>query len=302
LKGGLSKIENETIQNLKYVRMKDWKFYVMIGSILIGGFLLSKIVRWLISKSLLIENSKIKTDITRAKFLKNAASLIIWLVVFGLIIFQIPEFQTLGVSLFAGAGILLAAIGFAAQEAFSNIVSGVFIVIFRPFRVGDMIKVGAENYGIVEDITLRHTVILNFENKRMIIPNSIISSDVIVNDSIEDQKVCRYIEVGISFDSDIELAIRILQEEGLKHPLSIDGRTKKEKKENVDVVEVRFLKFNEYSMDLRAYVWTDDPLNALKMHSEINLRIKKRFDEEGIEIPFPYRTVVYKNDMKDEKK
>ena len=282
--------------------MSDWKFYLMIGSILIGGFLLSKIVRLLISKSLLIENTKIKGDITRVKFFKNAASLIIWLVVFGLVIFQIPEFKTLGVSLFAGAGILFAAIGFAAQEAFSNIVSGVFIVIFRPFRVGDMIRVGSQNYGIVEDITLRHTVILSFENKRIIMPNSVISTDVIVNDSIEDQKVCRYIEVGISYDSDIELARRVLQEEALKHPLCIDGRTKKEKENNRDIVEVRLLKFGEYSMDLRAYVWTSDPEEALKMHSDINMAIKKRFDEVGIEIPLPYRTIVFKNNIDNEKK
>ncbi len=282
--------------------MSDWKFYLMIGSILIGGFLLSKIVRLLISKSLLIENTKIKGDITRVKFFKNAASLIIWLVVFGLVIFQIPEFKTLGVSFFAGAGILLATIGFAAQEAFSNIVSGVFIVIFRPFRVGDMIRVGSQNYGIVEDITLRHTVILSFENKRIIMPNSVISTDVIVNDSIEDQKVCRYIEVGISYDSDIELARRVLQEEALKHPLCIDGRTKKEKENNRDIVEVRLLKFGEYSMDLRAYVWTSDPEEALKMHSDINMAIKKRFDEVGIEIPLPYRTIVFKNNIDNEKK
>jgi len=165
-----------------------------------------------------------------------------------------------------------------------------------------MIRVGEQSYGIVEDITLRHTVILSFENKRIIMPNSVISTDVIVNDSIEDQKVCRFIEVGINFDSDVELASRILQEEAMNHPFSIDGRTKEEKENNLDLVEVLFLKFNEYSMDLRAYVWTADPLNAIKMHSEINLRIKKRFDEEGIEIPVPYRTIVFKNDMQNEKK
>ena len=123
-----------------------------------------------------------------------------------------------------------------------------------------------------------------------------------LNDSIEDQKVCRFIEVGISFDSDVELASRILQEEAMNHPFSIDGRTKKEKENNLDLVEVLFLKFNEYSMDLRANVWTADPLSTIKMNSEINLRIKKRFDEEGIEIPVPYRTIVFKNDMQNEKK
>ena len=70
-----------------------------------------------------------------------------------------------------------------------------------------------------------------------------------LNDSIEDQKVCRFIEVGISFDSDVELASRILQEEAMNHPFSIDGRTKKEKENNLDLVEVLFLKFNEYSMN-----------------------------------------------------
>ncbi|GAB5418529.1 MAG: hypothetical protein Crog4KO_02860 [Crocinitomicaceae bacterium] len=238
-----------------------------------------------------------KTDITRVKFLKNAASLIIWLIAAGLIIFQIPEFKSLAVTMFAGAGILLAVIGFAAQEAFANIVSGLFIVIFRPFRVGDMIKVGQESYGIVEDITLRHTVILTFENKRLIIPNSRISSDVIVNASIEEPKVCRYIEVGVSYDSDLDLAIKLVQEECEKHPLSFDNRSESEKEEGEPMVEVLVLKFNEYSIDLRAYVWTLNPLQAIKMHSDINIAIKKKFDEKGIEIPFPYRTVVFKKDM-----
>ena len=278
----------------------NWHLYLVIGIILVSGFILSRFVRWLITKSLLKEESKIKTDVTRVKFFKNAASFIIWLIVLGLIVIQIPELKSLAVTLFAGAGILIAIIGFAAQEAFSNIVSGIFIVIFRPFRVGDMIQVGSQDYGIVEDINLRHTIIVNFENKRLIIPNSRISSDVIVNDNIEDKKVCRFIEVGISYDSDLELAMKIMQEESVKHPQSIDNRTKKEKENNEEIVEVRLLKFNEYSIDLRAYVWTKDPQFAPRMHSDINKKIKHRFDAEGIEIPFPYRTIVYKKDL-DEK-
>ena len=280
--------------------MKNWELYLIISGTFLGGLILSKIIRWLISKSLLKEDNKIKADITRVKFFKNAASFIIWLIVSGLIIVQIPALKSVAVTLFAGAGILIAAIGFAAQEAFSNIVSGVFVVIFRPFRVGDLIRVGDQNYGIVEDITLRHTVILNFENKRLIIPNSNISSEVIINDSIEDQKICRFIDVGISYDSDLEHAIRIIQEEASKHPLSFDNRTSSQRKEGEDIIEVRLVRFNEYSVDLRAFVWTNDPLRAFRMHSDINKAIKKRFDQEGIEIPFPYRTLVFKSELDHE--
>ncbi|MCR9172050.1 MAG: mechanosensitive ion channel family protein [bacterium] len=274
--------------------MENWHLYLIIGGILIGSLVLSRVIRWLIAKSLLSEDSKIKTDVTRVKFIKNAASFIIWLIATGLIVFQIPDLKSIAVTIFAGAGILLAAIGFAAQEAFSNIVSGIFIVIFRPFRVGDMIKVGEQSYGLVEDITLRHTVIVNFENKRLIIPNSRVSSDVIINDSIQEPKVCRYIEVGIGYSSDVELAMRLIQEEAEKHPRILDNRTEEEMAAKDPIVEVVVLSFGEYSVNLRAYAWTDNPLQALRMHSDINIAIKKRFEKEGIEIPFPYRNMILK--------
>jgi len=215
----------------------------------------------------------------------------------GVIISFIPTLKAFAITLFAGAGILVALIGFAAQEAFSNIVSGVFIVMFRPFRVGDMIKVGSLQYGIVEDITLRHTVINSFENKRIIIPNSVISSDVIINDSISDDKICKWVEIGISYDSDIDLAIKIIQEEAEKHPLSIDNRTQEMIEAGEPVIEVRVIDLDEYSVNLRAYVWLNGPLEAPRVRTDINKSVKKRFDAEGVEIPFPYRTVVYKKDL-----
>jgi small-conductance mechanosensitive channel len=149
----------------------------------------------------------------------------------------------------------------------------------------------------VEDITLRHTIIKNFENKRIIIPNSVVSSETIVNDSIEDSKVCLYIEVGISYDSDVELATKIIQEETIKHLSCIDVRTKIQKDSGESQVEERLISFGDFSINLRAYVWTDDPYSVLRMHSDINKAIKKRFDDEGVEIPFPYRTLVYKKDL-----
>lgn len=273
------------------------KTIIIVICILISAIVLTRIVRWLIDKSFLTATEKLNLDKTHYRFFKNAVSFVIWIIAIGAIVSLIPKLKALAYTLFAGAGILVAIIGFAAQQAFSNIVSGVFIIIFKPFRVGDMIKVGALEYGIVEDITLRHTVINNFENKRIIIPNSVISSENIINDSIKDTKVCRWIEVGISYDSDIDLATKIIQEEATKHYSCIDNRTTEEKQKNIHQVRVRLINFGESSVNLRAYVWSDDAFNAPQMHSDINIAIKKRFDNEGIEIPFPYRTIINKNNL-----
>lgn len=275
------------------------KHFIVIASLIVGGLITTRIIRWLMDKSFVTASDKLNVDATRYKFFKNAVSFVIWIVIIGIIVSLIPTLKSLAVTLFAGAGILVAIVGFAAQAAFSNIVSGIFIVIFKPFRVGDLIRVGegSNSYGVVEDITLRHTVINNFENKRIIIPNASISAETIVNDSISDSKVCRWVEVGISYDSSVPIAEKIMQEVAMSHAHCIDVRTKLQIEEGIPQVEVRLRSFDDSSVTLRAYVWTNDPYNAMKMHSEINKEIKRRFDEEGVEIPFPYRTVVYKNDL-----
>lgn len=275
----------------------DFRNTLIIIGIILAAIITTRAVRWLINKSFVTASDKLNIDPTRYKFFRNAASFIIWLVAIAAIVSLIPKLKTLAITLFAGAGILVAIVGFAAQEAFSNIISGVFIVIFKPFRVGDLIKVGELDYGVVEDITLRHTILINFENKRIIVPNSVIGNHTIINDNIEDSHVCKFIEVGISYDSSVDLATKIIQEEAVKHPNCFDNRNKKEIKQGMPIVDVRLIRFGDFSVDLRAYVWAKDSMLSYKMHSDINKAIKKRFDAEGIEIPFPYRTLVYKNDL-----
>jgi len=103
---------------------------------------------------------------------------------------MMPNLRALASSFLAGAGILAVAVGFASQHALGNIISGVFIVIFKPFRVTDRVKL-RELTGVVEDITLRHTIIRDFENKRIIIPNFLISEEIIVNSNFEDDRICK---------------------------------------------------------------------------------------------------------------
>ena len=270
---------------------------LIIVAILVIAFISIRLLRFFLSRYLDRASEKLKVDPTNYKFFKNTLSAAIYVLAVGLSIYMIPSLRTLAVGLLAGAGIFAAIIGFASQAAFANMVSGVFIVIFKPLSVHDVVRIGSLYHGIVEDITLRHTVIRDFENRRIVIPNAVISGETIVNSNMGDIRIRRHVDIGISYDSDVDLAIRIIQEEAVAHPSSLDVRTPEEIEKGTPEVIVRVIGFGDSAVLLKAYVWAENQIVAFEMHCDLNKSIKKRFDAEGIEIPFPYRTLVFKNDI-----
>lgn len=240
-----------------------------------------------------------QSDLTNLRFLKRGVTVLIYILGIGVAIYIVPELRGIAKGMFASAGLLAIAVGFAAQQALANIVSGVFIVIFKPYKIGDRLALQTTLTGVVEDINLRHTVIRNFENKRIIIPNSVISNEVLVNSNYGDDKIIKWVDFGISYDSDIDLARKIMKEEVEAHPNFIDGRNDDQKAANEEMIPVRVVSFGDSSVNLRAWVWAEDPAKAFVMGTDLNESIKKRFDKEGIEIPFPYRTLVYKDKKED---
>jgi len=194
-------------------------------------------------------------------------------------------------SLFAGAGILAVIIGFASQQAFANIVNGVLIIIFKPFRVGDWVRI-KEIAGNVEDITLRHTIIRSPENKHIIIPNSVISAEIIENSNIKDERVCKILDFSISYDSNIDKAIRIIQSEAKKHPFFLDHR--KDVLDKEPAVPVRVVSWGESGINLKAWIWARTPGEGFQLKCDLLKSIKERFDREKIEIPYPTRMIINK--------
>jgi small-conductance mechanosensitive channel len=249
------------------------------------------------TKNVMNRSYKLKElDPTQFIFLKHFLLGIIYF--FGILAatYTIPVFRSLVVSIFAGSGVLAIIIGFASQQAFSNIVSGIFIAIFKPFRIGDRINfIGKNTFGIVEDITLRHTLIRTFENKRVVVPNSVISNEIIENSDIIEDKVCNHIEMGISYDSNIDKAMEIIKDEAINHEYFMDNRTLQDINSGEPIVDIKVVKFGDSSVNLKAWVWTKDSASGFKLKCDLNKSIKERFDVEGIEIPFPYRTIVFKN-------
>ena len=268
--------------------------------IVLAAFVVERIIVSLLRSAYAQAKAQGHDEVTRYRFARNAVRSIVAITALGFVAYVIPSVRSLAVTLFAGAGILAALIGFSAQKAFSNIISGFVIVAFKPFRVGDNILIGQgatgpglpERSGIVEDITLRHTVILTFENRRIIIPNAIISDEFIVNSTIRDPATCEYVEVPIALTADGRKAMALLAEICLGHKDQIDRRTAGELEAGDSRIPVRLVRLSDSALVLRAYVWAKDPITARMMHYDLNVDIVERFRAEGIEIPVPTRKLI----------
>lgn len=271
-----------------------WEQVIFALVVLAIALIISRLLRFLIGRFIKGAAKKLKVDPTRYNFFKNAADFIIYLVAIIVIFRSIPSFRTVGTTLLTGAGVLAAIVGFASQSAFSNIISGFFLVIFKPFSVGDRVRIGQLYAGDVEDITLRHTVIKDFENRRIVIPNSVISNETIINSTLTDEKVCIFLEIPVGFAASLDKAMAIIREEAMKHPLCIDNRAPEDLTAGEPIVVVRAINFADFGVLLRGYVWAQDSGKGFQMKCDLNKSIKERFDKEGVELGYPAQILLNK--------
>ena len=187
----------------------------------------------------------------------------------------------LGVSLgplLAGLGIAGFILGFALQDSLSNFASGMMILLYRPFDVGDYVEAGGVQ-GRVDRMSLVNTTFKTFDNQVLVVPNNLIWQTVITN--LTSQTTRRVdLTFGIAYEDDIDKAKAILKDVVDNHPAVLDDPEP----------NIRVHALGESSVDLilRPWVNTDDYWDTYWDLTEI---VKKRFDEEGITIPFPQRTI-----------
>src|SRR5437764_3230908 len=167
-------------------------------------------------------------------------------------------------------------IGFGLQYIAADIAS-VFILLFeRPLRGGDRITIG-EDEGDVQSINLRTTVVATNNRVSIIVPNSKLVSQRLINWSYGDPRARIAIPIGVSAESDIDLVTQTL----LKAAEGVDNVLKD------PPPKVQFLKFGDWSLDFRLLVWTNRPRLHMQIRSDINYRIDRLFREAKIEIPYP---------------
>ena len=260
-----------------------------IKAAIIYGFvrLVTAIIKYLFRRSLK-KQGKIVLDETKVSFIRRIVIAAIYVIGIAAFLSLIPGMEKVSNSILASAGILAMAVGLASQEALANIVGGLFIIFSRPFKVGDYIKVDEVVVGTVTEITLRHTVIRNAENRMILIPNSTINSSTIINSTFGDYSTCSFIEVGVSYTTNLDQAIQVMREEVMKHPLLIDHRTAAEKKNGTPQVVIRVMNLGDSAITLRAWAWAGSTGDAFVLKCDLLKSIKERFDQEKIEIPYPY--------------
>jgi small-conductance mechanosensitive channel len=187
--------------------------------------------------------------------------------------------QALGINLTSIAVVFTAlsvGIGFGLQYIAADIASGFILLFERPIRIGDRITIG-EDEGDVQSINLRTTVVSTNDRISIIVPNSRLVSQRVINWSYGDPRARIAIPVGVAYNADVELVTQtlVLAAEGVENVLT-DPTPK-----------VQFLKFGDYSLDFRLLVWTRQPRRHPQIKSDINYRIEKLFRERGIKIPYP---------------
>ena len=167
-------------------------------------------------------------------------------------------------------------IGFGLQYIAADIASGFILLFERPVRVGDRISIGKEE-GDVQSINLRTTVMTTNDRVSVIVPNSKLVRELLINWSYGDPRARIAIPVGVAYGSDVELVTQTLIEatEGVDNVLR-DPPPK-----------VQFLNFGDWSLDFRLLVWTNRPRLHTQIRSDINYRIERLFRQAGLEIPFP---------------
>lgn len=276
------------------------QYILLIGITFTVATLLVFILRKMMVLFIRTYTKKMHGDPTDFAFVKNSIGFIIYSGAIVFIFNKVPYLQSLSTALFAGAGVLAIVVGFASQKAFANIISGIFILIFKPFRIGDIIEFRDTTKGVVEEITLRHTVIRNTENRRIIMPNSVISEETIINSSFYDEKIQKQVFFSISHDSSIDKAMDIIRQEAMKHPNMIDNRSKEDIEKGTPAVILRVVEITDFAIRLRANIWAKNNGDAFILQCDILRSVKERFDIEGIETPHQYRTIIYKNKANEE--
>jgi len=183
------------------------------------------------------------------------------------------------------------AVALALQDTLSNLFAGIHILVEKSVRVGDFIKLETGQEGYVEDITWRTTRIRMLPNNMVIIPNSKLSQSIVTNYYLPEKRMSLLIPIGVSYSSDPEKIEKILVEEAKKAVGQIPGLL------GDPEPFVRFIPgFGESSLDFTLICQVREFVDQYLAQHELRKRIFKRFNEEGIEIPFPHRTVYLREE------
>lgn len=248
------------------------------------------VVAWLIGRALrlavqrvLARDKRAYVDRTTINFLSQVAQFGVYLFAFISYAHLVPTLSHLGSAWLASVGVISVVVGMAAQNTLGNLIAGFSLVLYRPFKVGDRLQVTAPTgleTGMVESINLGYTVLKTDDNRRIVVPNSGIASQTTVNLTSEDPRVVCSVPISISSDADIDKARAIL--------LELAGRNSKAQQ----VTGCPLTQWGPNGIVLTVSAWCPSPGAAGEFKNDLLESARKRFDKEGIAVPFPRMQVT----------
>ncbi|HEV2691737.1 MAG TPA: mechanosensitive ion channel family protein [Verrucomicrobiae bacterium] len=278
------------------------RFFDQIGrfadpSTLSGAFLYAGVfafLAWLIGLTLRVAVQRMLAhdkhdhfDRMAVKFLAKLARYAVYVVAVAAYAHFVPALSGLGTASLTSIGMISLIVGFAAQNTLGNLIAGLSLLLYRPFKLGDRLQVSAPTgleTGTVEMLTLGYTLLKTDDNRRVVVPNSLMASQTNINLTANDPRVICSVLIGISYDSDIDKARAILLDLTGKHPKA------------KQVCGCPLTQWGSSGVVLSLDVWCADALTAIAFRYDLLEQAAKRFAVEGIHISIPQTMVLLKDD------
>jgi small conductance mechanosensitive channel len=261
---------------------------------LLAGFAITLVAVYLVNKiaiksfqEIVRRQPKLETMLTITRRLIDLCIILLCMMI---VIFTLfPEFLGVIGSVFVAAGFASIVIGLAAQSSLSNIISGIITSISQPFSIGDALMFRDE-FCQVEDIRLMHTVLRTWDNRRLVVPNSVLQNEVIINYSMKDTSVLVPVFVQVSYESDIAKAMQIMTDLAARHPdcLTAEG-----------LPSTVVMDLEDSGIKLRVLSRAKDQSTAFSMTRDLLSQIKREFDANGVEIPYPRVHLVLEKELRE---
>jgi small conductance mechanosensitive channel len=197
---------------------------------------------------------------TRFRMIERLSAVIIFFIAVGLVfwVIDIKALNAVAMGMFASAGVVGIALGFAAQTTVANLFSGIVIAFAQPIRLGDSVNIDDE-FGVVESIGLFYTSIRIWDNRRLVLPNKLLSDRAIRNYTLVDPRMPALVELRLEYGSDVEAVRALLLKTAEAHPLHLD-----DPRSSVMVVEA-----DNLGVTVRLMAWTATQQDALKLSFDV---------------------------------
>lgn len=262
-------------QILEYVILRLGNFELKVSTLLlvILIFVSTRILLWIIRKAIFRKGLVKRMEASNAYSFYQIIKYVFWIIAVLFIM------QTLGISitvLLAGSAALLVGIGLGLQQTFNDFISGIILLLEGSTKIGDVLEIDGEVVRI-EEIGIRTSKGLTRDDIVVIIPNSMITTNKVINWSHQTKKTRFRINIGVAYGSDVDLVIRILEASALEHP-EISDKQK---------IEARLIDFGNSSLDFQLLFFSDNVFRIERIKSDIRKIINRKFDENNIVIPFP---------------